>query len=153
MKASLTLIVFLATSSISLSQLPMGEDIDAGAAEIKKLMAIHDFTYFKETEHPPEQGLPERINIMYKEEVEVDIYFNVYRNIEIIAFRTGNEKIIDRLKLIVGFDKWTYAYTRDNPEQEEVYQYGDYYCRLRYNPEYADYTIIKHKVYQFVNFY
>tara|TARA_R110000851_G_C12979774_1_gene556233 strand:+ start:551 stop:1015 length:465 start_codon:yes stop_codon:yes gene_type:complete len=154
MKTILTSLFFIFSIQLMYSQLPMKQDSVIGTKKMKSLMTNNGFTFYKANEYPKRNGIKKTLNLLYKEEVEVDIYYNDFNNIESIAIRTGNDKIIDKIKKIVGFDKWTYAYTEEkNFEKNDVYKLNDYYCQFAYRPHNRDYANGNHIVYQFLNYY
>ena len=117
-------------------------------------MTDNGFTFYKANEYPKRNGIKKTLNLLYKEEVEVDIYYNDFNNIESIAIRTGNGKVIDKIKKIVGFEKWVYVYTEEKMfEKNDVYELNDYKCQFVYKPENRDDPDGKHIVYQFLNYY
>ncbi|MCB0459098.1 MAG: hypothetical protein KDC74_03665 [Flavobacteriaceae bacterium] len=117
-------------------------------------MSKSGFTLYKSNEYNEDGKLGKSLNLLYKEEITVDIYYNEFNNIESIAIRTGNDKVIEMLKKIVGFDKWTYAYTEERLfEKNDVYKLNGYNCQLVYRPKNRDDPDGKHIVYQFLNYY
>jgi hypothetical protein len=131
----------------------MKQDSLIGTKKMKSLMANYDFTFYRANEYPKFNGIKKNLNLLYKEEVEVDIYYNDFNNIESIAIRTGNDKVIDKIKKIVEFDKWVYAYTEEKMfEKRKVYKLNGYECQFNYNPNNKDDPSGKHIVYQFLNY-
>ncbi|WP_272973349.1 MULTISPECIES: hypothetical protein [Croceibacter] len=124
----------------------MKQDSLIGTKKMKKLMTDNGFTFYKANEYPKRNGIDKTLNILYKEEVTVDIYFNDYNNIESIAIRTGNDSVINELKKIAGFEKWKY-------HSDNEYELNGYKCQYVYRPDRRDEPDGKHIVHQFLNYY
>jgi hypothetical protein len=124
----------------------MKQDSLIGAKKMQKLMTDSGFTFYKANKYPKINSAGKTLELLYKEEVTVDIYFNDYNNIKSIAIRTGNDSVIDKLKKIVGFDKWQY-------QSDNEYKLNGYKCQYVYNPKRRDEADGKHIVHQFLNYY
>lgn len=146
MKRFIISLISILSVQFSFCQLPMKQDSIIGTMKMRKLMADNGFTLYKANEYPKRNRIEKTLNLLYKEEVTVDIYFNDYNNIESIAIRTGNDKVIGKLKEIVGFNKWEY-------QSNEEYRFNGYKCQYVYKPNSRYEPDGKHIVHQFLNYY
>ncbi len=146
MKRFLIALLLIFSIQFSYCQLPMKQDSLIGAEKMQKLMTDNGFTFYKANKYPKINSSGKALELLYKEEVTVSIYFNEYNNIRSIAIRTGNDSVIDKLKKIVGFAKWQYQ-----PENE--YKLNGYKCQYVYKPQIRDEADGKHIVHQFLNYY
>ena len=88
MKSGLITVFILMASVVLFAQIPIRKDINQGKAALLETMKKNGFTLFKETKEEKHS----RYVILFKEEVEVIIYFNQFENIFLIINYSTNKQ-------------------------------------------------------------
>ncbi len=129
-------------TQIGFSQVPIGKDLEKGKNELIKLMKNKGFTFFKESKNEIFKYNKETkrgdlktgkfyYSVLFKEEVEIKIYFNKFENInEVFIFpnRIENKRKILRM---LEFGKWEFLYERKSYTGiDKVYKNENYYCLI-----------------------
>jgi hypothetical protein len=139
------IILSIILSQNTYAQLPLGNDLVKGKVKLLNIMKDNGFNFIKEANNETFYSL------FFKEEVSILIQFNVYENIELLNFSTGNRKILEKIKKIIDFNIWKYSYKRkiNLNESMNVYRIHNYLAIYSYNPV-EDYDQEgKHLTYQF----
>lgn len=140
MKKGLVFVLLFLSTIFSMAQLPIGQDSLVGTEEMKKIMLENNFNYYKTLKESEINTVDRKyIHILYKEEIRVNFSYNLYNNIESIAFRTSNddEKIINKIKNITDYHLWEYIYSEKKDifgVEGKIYKVHDYFVRYYYNP-------------------
>ena len=125
-------------SVVLFAQIPIRKDINQGKAALLETMKKNGFTLFKETKEEKHS----RYVILFKEEVEVIIYFNQFENITDVIIFPGSQEKKDKILRIFNFDKWVYLYDKkDLLGNGQVYKVESFYARIPNNersPGYFD---------------
>lgn len=129
----LTAIFFM--FSYTFAQYPIDKDIEVGKKEINNFLVKNGFTFYKEKEidFPDTNNTPTRqcIDLSYKQEITVSLYYNSYGNIKTISIVTFNHSIMSKVLKIYNFDNWTYlTKDRDFFGSQSYYKYGSYYIKM-----------------------
>lgn len=140
----LILLIFgMLTIQLSIAQVPIGRDLEKGKTEFIDFMKNNGFTFFKESKehnfkYNKETGkhdIPteEHYKILFKEEVEVTIYFNQYENIDEIYIFPENKENKDKILKILKFDTWEFLYDRKYkylPGSGKIYKVADFFAYI-----------------------
>lgn len=136
------MILGLIFSNILFSQIPIGKDIEKGKTELITFMKSNGFTFLKETKaeamkynKETEKGDIHTGNfyyqILFKEEVEVKIYFNKYENINEVYIFPEKEQNKNKILQILKFKNWEFLYDRkDIFGIDTIYKVGDFYAMI-----------------------
>ena len=137
MRKIITLITFLLISIASIGQLPIGKNKNSGKKEFIALLKSNGYHYLNESvqhlygynKETKKWDVPseEYIEILFKEEFTVNIYYNKYDNIRSIAIDFENEKNKKKLLSIFNYNKWKLI--RENAKYKEMtFRVGDFYA-------------------------
>jgi hypothetical protein len=143
------IVVFLIYNQLSFAQLPIGKDLKKGKSELQKIMEANNFHYLRQTNGKNYSVL------FFKEEVTISIHSNTFENIESLNFSTGNNIILDKIKKIIEFSNWEFAYNESNrftSETSPVYKIKNYFARYFNNPTNDNDPEGKYLKYQFILF-
>ena len=151
MKQFLIIILTICSIQIAYAQLPMKKDSVIGTKQMKKLMVENGFNFYKQEVHPKNGNLNKSLEVFYKEEVRLNIWYNDFNNIENIAIYTGNESFVDEIKNVVEYDKWIFSHTeKDFLHTNRIYKINNSSAQFVYKPDYIDDPSVKHIVFQFL---
>jgi hypothetical protein len=141
MRILLFLIGIFLTEAV-FAQIPIGKDIEKGKSEFIAFMKTNEFTFYKETKEEVMKYNKETekgdkptgkfyYTILFKEEVEVKMYFNQYGNINEIYIFPEKEQNKKKILNILKLEDWEFLYDRkDMFGIDKIYKVGDFYAMI-----------------------
>ena len=143
MNKYLTIILILIFSNVY-SQIPIGKNIKIGKTEFISFMKKNGFTllkdqkteamkYNKETDKPDIHTGNFYYTLLFKEEVEVKIYYNKYSNISEIYIFPENQNNKLKLLKILKTNTWELLEERQsgiNYGEDLIYKVKEYYAMI-----------------------
>ena len=141
-KITILLLILLSTSVYC--QIPIGKDVTKGKTEFKTFLTKNGFTFFKESKeqtyrYNKETGkhdIPstEFYKILFKEEIEVNIFINQYENIEYLYILPENDNNRKKLLEIFSFKNWELiSESKDALGIDYYYKMDEFYALLTSN--------------------
>lgn len=131
MKLKLILMCLIFTE-VSFSQIPIGKDILKGKTEFITYMQRNGFTLLSQkkehtysyNEKTGKHDIPAEnmYLILFKEEVEVDLFYNKYSNINRVIINPENTQVLQNVLRALKFENWEYLY-----EKEDFFGITKYY--------------------------
>lgn len=104
--------------SKNFGQIPIAEDINIGKAKLLMTFKKNGFTFIKESKLRPYKTNPvtgkrdipddEFFEILFKEEITLDVFYNRFGNITNILIRTEDLDYFEKLKNMFSFSKWIF---------------------------------------------